>query len=817
MKKTGSLKLILIATSLPIIVVGLLLARTVVAERFANLREGKKLSSLVKILQPVGDIVHELQKERGFTSGFINSKGSTFVEELKAQRVLSDKAITDYAMALETFPFHTFPVSLDSSLHQIASLENDLIKNRKQIDNLTMPASEAVGMYTNGIKKIIVMTSELSAYSPETEQAEDILAYTSLLWLKEFTGIERALINGGLSAGQFSLAQYQGLVGTLASQDNFKRQLLSHYDSIWGDPLGKFSKEKDATITQIENAILTAGPLAPNTLKISPKEWFALITGKIDALKIYENEMNRHLQEDLSQIIASIQKTIAFTLILIAVLLLVSVVAIVAVLRELTGFIKTTISCMNEMSRGIFLPSFETNTHISEFQTIGFALQDFQHALAQQELLRHEAQLLLENNARLQEQQIEAETQTRKKLSEDAHGHLTSFVSVAMRVNKSAISMGESSAEIQLISNSAQNIAAANEELSVTISEITTLSKESAQSSSKILHNVSDATQTVSETSSLMTVIGGSVDKVSQRLESLVSASETIRTMINDIEEIAEQTNLLALNATIEAARAGQYGKGFGVVASEVKNLANQTRTVTNQVREGVAQLSDEMTQISGSITESVRSVDQGKRSILAVNSAFSLIQNGTQAVAQSMDEIAHLLSQQELAISEINEASMGMATNSKIAVERNSSVLQQLDEATKSIDDRIAVFAELGTDRALVDIAKNDHIKFKKRIVDTILKRDVWKSNEITDHRSCRLGKWYYGMGKDTFGHLPLFRELEIAHEKVHTISKEILFRNESNDSNQALLQIKDLEKYSGQVISILDEFSKMLSTGLQ
>jgi len=813
MKKTGSLKTVLTVAVLPIVILSISLAGKEIAERHTVAQEAKQLKKIISILPEIGDLVHALQAERGLTSGYLSSGGKKQSAELKNQRAVSDSLAALFATALKTVPLEKYPAQFDSNLTAIATVTNVLQTTREKTDSQGILAAEAVGNYSSQIDTILTTIGSLSMLSPVTEQAEDLTAFTALLRMKEGVGIERATVNGALAAGTFSIPMYQKLISALNSQKENGALFSLHHDEAAGSLSDAISSDLSKEIRAIETAILAFGPGVPLAVSVTPEQWFTLITKKIDGLKEFEIKQVEYLEQEITDVIQSAQHAIVSTIILILVLLSISVGAVFFVLRELTEFIKKTVYCMNEMAQGIYEPQFAVATIITEFETIGKTLGQFQEELKKQKTLRDEQIVLMRKNGEMQEQQIAFESETAKKLSDEAHGHLRSIVAVAMRVNRSAISMGVSSNDVQQISESAQALAAANEELSVTIKDIADLSGRSSQLTSSTLDQVNGAKQTVSQAADMMTTISRSVDTVSGRIDSLVSAVTTITTMINDIEEIAEQTNLLALNATIEAARAGQAGKGFSVVAGEVKNLAGQTREVTNAVRAGMVTLSEEMNQITASIHQSVDSVESGKNSVLAINDEFVRIHESTQAVSLSMDEITVLLGQQEEAISEISHSTITMADNASSVVTKNVTVLDNLEYATKSIDERIAIFANLGTDKALIEIAKNDHIKFKKRIIDTLLNRDSWKSADVSDHHHCRLGKWYYSVGQEKFGGSTLFRKMEVAHEQVHGITREILKHIELNERPQAHEKIHHLERYSEEVIAILDEFSKQVS----
>ncbi len=156
------------------------------------------------------------------------------------------------------------------------------------------------------------------------------------------------------------------------------------------------------------------------------------------------------------------------------------------------------------------------------------------------------------------------------------------------------------SSATQQASANVQTVAASSEELSTSIAEI----------SSQVAKSTAVAHDAVEEIGQANVIMGG-----------LVESSQKIGAVIRLINDIAEQTNLLALNATIEAARAGEAGKGFAVVASEVKNLANQTSKATEEITGQISTMrnaTDEVAKAMGNVTATIQQVNEISSSIAA-------------------------------------------------------------------------------------------------------------------------------------------------------------------------------------------------------
>jgi methyl-accepting chemotaxis protein len=245
-------------------------------------------------------------------------------------------------------------------------------------------------------------------------------------------------------------------------------------------------------------------------------------------------------------------------------------------------------------------------------------------------------------------------------------------------VQKSSAHLYEASNKVSVSSKSqsdaSASMAAATEEMLASIEQIT----ESSRHTYTIAHQSgelsSQGEHTVNHAADEMTKIADAVNVSSESINKLGEKSKQISEIVNVIKEIADQTNLLALNAAIEAARAGEQGRGFAVVADEVRKLAERTSKSTIEISNMMEKIQAETREAVAGMKEGTERVKGGVLMAQQAGKSMVDIRNGAQQVIASVNEITNALGEQSSAGGQVSQ---GVEKIAQMADENSSSVAE--------------------------------------------------------------------------------------------------------------------------------------------
>jgi len=262
-------------------------------------------------------------------------------------------------------------------------------------------------------------------------------------------------------------------------------------------------------------------------------------------------------------------------------------------------------------------------------------------------------------------------------------GHLSStsdqVASASIQLYANAEQMATASEEV---ASQAGTVATAGEEMSATSGDIAQSCNKAAEGAQLASGEATEGAQVVEKTVNVMGRIAEKVQASAKTVESLGSRSDQIGQIIGTIEDIADQTNLLALNAAIEAARAGEQGRGFAVVADEVRALAERTTRATREIGEMIKAIQTETKGAVITMEEGVREVEEGTHEAAKSGAALQQILDKINDVTMQVSQIATAAEEQTATTSEISSNIIQMSE----VVQQTAKGAIESSEAAKSL-----------------------------------------------------------------------------------------------------------------------------------
>ncbi|WP_371317472.1 methyl-accepting chemotaxis protein [Pseudomonas gingeri] len=254
----------------------------------------------------------------------------------------------------------------------------------------------------------------------------------------------------------------------------------------------------------------------------------------------------------------------------------------------------------------------------------------------------------------------------------------------------------EVAAQSEQQSGAAASAAAALEELSTSIGHVSVKARESFSLAQDAGDRARLGSVVVEKASAEMRNIADSVGQSSQRIASLGQHSARISIIVGVIKSIAEQTNLLALNAAIEAARAGEHGRGFAVVADEVRGLAERTAKSTVEITTMIGSIQSGTEQVVETMRQGQNRAHSGVEMASEAGHAVHEISGYSEQVVDAVNSISAALEQQNAANHEIavNVADMAiMSEKNTFAIQQVALASRQLQASSNSLQATVDLF----------------------------------------------------------------------------------------------------------------------------
>lgn len=352
-------------------------------------------------------------------------------------------------------------------------------------------------------------------------------------------------------------------------------------------------------------------------------------------------------------------------------------------------------------------------------------------------------------------------------------------------------------------------VATAMNEMSTTVEEVARNASEAASAAEQANSSANSGESVAQISKASIDALVGNVNKASEVIAQLEKQSSDITVVLEVIKGIAEQTNLLALNAAIEAARAGEQGRGFAVVADEVRSLATRTQASAQEIDEMISALQEGvrssvlvMEDASAKGIESSEKVEDTFRALKDIHQSVNVINDMNAQIATAAEEqsaVTNEINQNIVSISQSADATTKDANDSRETSVKIATLSQQLTDLVTQLGGSADKSLDLSS-------AKAAHLNWKTRLRSFLDGHEGLTRDEAVSHRHCNFGKWYYSEGLEHFGQLQGIIDVEKPHEELHELIRIVIdFKNngQTAEAEAAYQQVSDI---SSKIVACLD-----------
>ena len=580
-----------------------------VAGKYEILSEMKHTLAASDTAQQISAAVTALQRERGASGVFLGSGGTSMRDALSQFRLDSDAAITS---------LRSLSAESSAELNEVLGGLNDIVILRQQVDAQSINSSESGARYTRLIVSLIGYTHSLEARVSDPRILRALGALNQFVEMKERAGRERALLGLTFSQKQLNADQLSRLSRNLgefaAYQDAFQRRATADFKNQLDSALQQPAAQAASNLQRaaMEKAL-------GETLDTQPEEWFKLSTNRIDLMV----QVERALGQNVADLATRARDEAAQSLWLTVAAMLGVLSAVVLLSLLIIRNIKSAVSDVNDTLVALARRDLTAHTRYQGGDEFGVIARNLDHMAQQIKDVIQEIGNAAAQVATAAEESSAVALQTSQNVAQQRQG--------------------------------TDQVATAINEMSATVKDVARSTTEVAEMSRQVNDNTLQGKREIEDTVRLVQALSTQAEQTARIILELKKESDAISSVLDVIRGVAEQTNLLALNAAIEAARAGEQGRGFAVVADEVRQLAQKTQDSTVSIQQMISNLQSGSDRAASSMQETLDKAQASADNVVKAGELLVQIADGIASISDRNIQVASAAEEQSLVSEEIN------------------------------------------------------------------------------------------------------------------------------------------------------------------